>query len=115
MFNWFAFLFTFAALYIVADISSIPRANAHDAPPTAAMPLGWSYPFNCCSNTDCHQIKSTAIHEAKTGYVINATGELISYGDKRLKDSPDGLYHQCTVQGKTDTKTLCLFVPPPSY
>lgn len=28
-------------------------ALAHDALPTVAKPLGWSYPFACCANYDC--------------------------------------------------------------
>lgn len=90
-------------------------AAAHDAQPTAAKPDGWSYPFACCSGFDCREVSSTQIEERPEGYVIEGTGEVVSYSDGRLKDSPDGEYHWCSVQGKNDGKTICLFVPPRAY
>ena len=82
---------------------------AHDAP------KGWSYPFSCCSGLDCREVSAKAIGEKPEGYVIKGTGELVSYSDKRVKDSPDGEYHWCSVSGADNTKTICLFVPPPSF
>ena len=55
-----------------------------------------------------------AISERPEGYVIKGTGEVVAYSDKRLKNSPDGEYHWCSVSGADDTRTICLFVPPPS-
>ena len=52
---------------------------------------------------------------APDGYQISYTGEVVAYSDKRIKDSPDGEYHWCSVQGADDGKTICLFVPPPAY
>jgi hypothetical protein len=47
------------------------------------------------------------------GYVVKATGEVIAYGDKRVKASPDGEYHWCAHQAGIDEgHTICLFVPP---
>ena len=46
---------------------------------------------------------------------IAGTGELIPYSDARVKDSPDGEYHWCSVAGKADGKTICLFVPPKAF
>jgi hypothetical protein len=90
-------------------------AVAHDAVPTAAKPNGWSYPFACCSGFDCREVSATQISERPEGYVIEGTGEVVSHADTRLKDSPDGEYHWCSVAGKNDGKTICLFVPPRSY
>lgn len=83
---------------------------AHDAP------TGWSYPFSCCSNHDCRAVSEGQVRETKNGYVIASTGELIPYsGDTRLKESPDGMTHWCSVAGANDSRTICLFVPPKSY
>lgn len=94
--------------------ASLPAA-AHDAKPTAAKPRGWSYPFACCSGYDCREVSSKQISERPEGYVIRGTGEVVAYSDGRLKDSPDGEYHWCSVAGADDSRTICLFVPPRSY
>ena len=86
-------------------------AYAHDAP------SGWSYPASCCSNIDCRMIHSADVRETTAGYWLtkSGNGEIIPYGDERIKDSPDGEFHLCT-QGRTDEgKTICLFVPPRGY
>jgi hypothetical protein len=90
-------------------------AAAHDAKPTAARPQGWSYPFACCSGYDCRAVSSKQISERPEGYVIKGTGEVVAYSDARLKNSPDGEYHWCSVAGADDSRTICLFVPPRSY
>lgn len=82
---------------------------AHDAP------KGWTYPFQCCSGYDCREVTAKAISERPDGYVIEGTGEVVSYRDKRLKQSPDGQYHWCSVAGANDGRTICLFVPPRSF
>ena len=56
-----------------------------------------------------------AISERPQGYVINKTGEVVAYSDSRVKDSPDGVYHWCSVAGADDSKTICLFVPPKGF
>jgi hypothetical protein len=90
-------------------------ASAHDATPTAAKPQGWKYPFSCCSGYDCREVPAKAVSEKPEGYVIKATGEIVAYSDGRLKDSPDGEFHWCSVAGADDSRTICLFVPPRSY
>jgi hypothetical protein len=90
-------------------------ALAHDATPTAAKPQGWSYPFSCCSGYDCRAVSQTSISERPEGYVIKGTGEVVSYSDARIKNSPDGEYHWCSVAGANDGKTICLFVPPSAF
>lgn len=87
---------------------------AHDALPTSARPEGWSYPFSCCSGYDCRAVSARAISEKPEGFVV-PSGELVSYSDMRVKDSPDGEYHWCSVAGKNDGRTICLFVPPKSF
>ena len=70
----------------VIAVLSVP-ALAHDAKPTAAKPQGWSYPFACCANYDCHEVSQTSISERPEGYVIKDTGEVLAYSDRRIKDS----------------------------
>lgn len=89
-------------------------AYPHDALPTAAQPLGWKYPYNCCANNDCRAVPSGAagvVRETATGFVIVKTGEVIAYGDTRIKVSPDQDFHWCSVAGLDDSRTICLFVP----
>ena len=83
--------------------------QAHDAP------SGWSYPFQCCSGYDCRPVTATTISTRPEGYVITGTGEVVGYGDTRVRTSPDGAYHWCSVAGADDGKTLCLFVPQQLY
>lgn len=88
-------------------------ARAHDATPTAAKPQGWTYPFSCCSGYDCREVPDDWVKEQSDGfYRIVITGELIPMSDTKIKDSPDGRFHWCSVAGATDGKTICLFVPP---
>ena len=99
-------------------------ALAHEAVPTAAKPQGWSYPFSCCSGYDCREVGDAenprdqsriTIKPVTGGYVISSTGEIVPNNDPRLKNSPDGEYHWCSVAGADDSRTICLFVPPRSF
>ena len=102
------------AAILFAAVTAAPAA-AHDATPTAAQPNGWTYPLSCCSGFDCHEIRDRAVLEDSRGYVIKLTGELITSRDSRIKTSPDGRFHQCTVAGEATGRTICLFVPPRSF
>jgi hypothetical protein len=75
-------------------------------------PTGWTYPWACCHDMDCREVKATSIREGPKGYVIRSTGEVIPMTDSRIKNSPDGEYHWCSVAGRDNTRTICLFVPP---
>ena len=90
-------------------------AMAHEALPTAAQPRGWSYPFSCCSGYDCREVADNAIGERPEGYVVKGTGEVITYTDSRIKNSPDGVFHWCSMAGAKDGHTICLFVPPRGF
>ncbi len=95
--------------FCLAPLGSGMSAQAHDAP------TGWSYPFSCCSGYDCREVPSKVIGEGPEGYVIKGTGEVVSYNDNRVKNSPDGVYHWCSVAGANDGRTICLFVPPKGF
>jgi hypothetical protein len=97
-----------STLCFAASGSGMP-AYAHEAP------AGWQYPYSCCSGFDCREVSSKVIGEGPEGYLIKGTGEIVSYSDARLKNSPDGEYHWCSVAGADDTRTICLFVPPHSF
>ncbi|WP_353003719.1 hypothetical protein [Mesorhizobium sp. M0976] len=90
-------------------------AFPHDALPTVAKPQGWSYPFACCSGYDCREVPDADIVEGARGYEIRRTGELIAMTDPKVRRSPDGKFHWCSVAGANDGKTICLFVPPRGF
>jgi hypothetical protein len=100
---------SFALLVIGAAVSWPAAAIAHESP------KGWTYPYSCCSGHDCREVPAAAISERQSGYMINGTGEVVAYTDPRIKHSPDGVYHWCSVAGKSDGRTICLFVPPKSF
>lgn len=94
----------------LATIASFPTmALGHDAP------SGWTYDAMCCSSIDCREIPSSNLTEGPRGYVITISSETVPYGDKRLRDSPDGHVHWCTAGGRNDGRTICLYVPPRAY
>ncbi|PWE52138.1 hypothetical protein DEM27_32580 [Metarhizobium album] len=84
-------------------------SRAHDAP------LGWSYPYECCSGIDCREITEGSVTEGPAGYVLSASGETVPYTDRRVRQSPDGRFHWCTIGGSDTGRTLCLFVPPRGF
>jgi hypothetical protein len=108
-------LFAILATLGLLTVSSPFPAGAHDAMPTAAQPNGWTYPFACCSGYDCRAVSDKAISERPEGYVINGTGEVVGYADARVKNSPDGEFHWCSVAGSNEGRTICLFVPPRGF
>lgn len=96
----------------IALATMATAAHSHDAIPTATAPLGWQYGWDCCSALDCRQIGPSAVRETPQGYTIKLTGEVIPYGDKRLKRSKDEFYHQCTKNGDPNApKSICLYTP----
>jgi hypothetical protein len=98
-----------ALLLLLAAATSPVPAGAHDAP------TGWAYDVSCCSNIDCREIPASTLTEGPNGYLISISNETVPYGDKRLKDSPDGHVHWCTINGRDDARTICLYVPPRGY
>ena len=97
-----------AALAFMLPLSGLPAA-AHDAT------TGWAYPLAGCSGIDCREVSAEAIIEGPEGYVIKVTGEVIPMTSRKVRDSPDGVFHWCSVKGKPDGATICLFVPPRAF
>jgi hypothetical protein len=102
--------FAFATLAMLcAPMLAVLPARAHEAP------SGWKYPTACCSGIDCREVTDRQISERPEGYVIKNTGEVVAYSDTRIRNSPDGVYHWCSVQGADNSRTICLFVPPKGF
>lgn len=104
------------ALIVVAAVFGSPSpAYPHEAP------SGWQYPYGCCHDRDCRPVDgpdATHAHGVRVtfspdgGYRISTTGETLMPGDPRVKPSPDGEFHWCSMGGSNTGRTLCLFVPP---
>ena len=87
-------------------------AKAHEAQDVSGQPLGWLYGYECCSGVDCSVSGDKAISEIPEGYRVELTGEVIPYGDKRIKQSRDEFFHRCTPGGvATAPRSICLYVP----
>lgn len=100
---------TFVAALSLPLFAALP-ALGHDSV------KGWAYPYSCCANHDCKEMSTRAISEKPEGYVVNDTGEVVAYADRRIRESPDGLFHWCAHQAGIDAgRTICLFVPPRAY
>lgn len=102
----------------IAAVAACHHANAHEATSVAGQPLGWSYPWACCSNMDCQPVGENDVTEGPDGYQVAGSSDQtpIPYGDKRIKDSPDGEFHWCAHRSGIDSgHTICLFVPPKGF
>jgi hypothetical protein len=91
---------------------AVALAQAHEATDVNGQPLGWTYGWECCSGMDCSVSGDRAISEIREGYRVEMTGEVIPYGDKRIKRSRDEFLHRCTPGGvATAPRSICLYVP----
>lgn len=98
-------LVVFLISLVAIIVWSARPAGAHDAP------TGWTYDYSCCSTADCREVQTKAVKEDSRGFTIVSTGELIPYGDTRIKRSKDEFFHWCSVAGLDDSRSLCLYVP----
>jgi hypothetical protein len=107
---------TIATGYLIAAVVATLFIWMAAKPAAAHEALtGWKYPISCCSGYDCRPVSAKWIKEREGAFIIPTTGEAVPYTDRRIKSSPDGEYHWCSKQGKDDTPTICLFVPPRSF
>ena len=87
----------------LAVLSPAERASAHD----------W-YPVECCQELDCSPVEVSSVLSTEEGWLIVESGELIGFGDKRLKQSPDTRFHICLESfWEVRSATRCLFIPQP--
>lgn len=93
-------------LSVIAMLLLTTGAVAHEAP------NGWQYDQSCCNTMDCFQEQMSNVIVQKDGYHILPTDEVISYNDKRIRQSKDQYYHRCTRLGNPNQNGLiCLYVP----
>jgi len=76
----------------------------------------WShdiYEVACCAGRDCRPIPASDVTPTNKGWLVRATGEIISYDTWPLKRSPDGQFHRCAAFNDFGPKgrTKCLYVP----
>lgn len=96
-----------AALAILSI--STRHAWPHDAP------TGWSYDAACCSGLDCAQAPKEDVKETPAGYELS-TGEIIPYGDRRIRRSRDEFFHECKPGGDMSSpRSFCLYIPDRGY
>lgn len=72
---------------------------------TGAFAHSW-YPIECCSDRDCAPVADDAIEETASGFLIKATGEVVSFQKARVV--PDGRYHVCRYPSGG---LICFFRP----
>lgn len=80
-------------------------AGAHEAP------SGWAYDAACCSGRDCRPVTPGEVTAGPRGFEVAPTGEIIPYGDRKLRPSGDGTTHRCMVGGNATSPTICIYVP----
>lgn len=73
--------------------------------PTSAKAHSW-YDKECCSGDDCAPVADGGIKEGPGGYTL-PDGNLLPYGDKRIRQSVDHQFHWCHI----NAATYCLYVP----
>jgi len=71
--------------------------------PTSAKAHSW-YDHDCCSDKDCAPVNE--IKEGPGGYTL-PNGDLMKYGDGRIRQSVDNQFHWC----HNGVITYCLYVP----
>lgn len=71
------------------------------------------YPAYCCSGQDCYEITTEDVEFVGQGYFIKATGEY--FPRDAVPESPDGKFHRCSIGGRREGRTLCLFAPTPAF
>lgn len=74
------------------------------------------YHYECCSDRDCFPVPFEEVQQTPKGYRIKRTGQMLFYGDTRIKPTPpedaQQRYHVCTTSGKLDgSMILCLYAP----
>jgi hypothetical protein len=102
---------TSVGLFVIATATLLlsREARAHEAP------TGWSFDPLCCSNRDCGEVPADWISEGPAGVTVKPTGELLSYTDKRVKQSKDERTYWCRPPGDPNPKTICIYLPPKGY
>ncbi len=90
-------------------------ARAHQAP------SGWTYPVECCSDTqDCQTISGSDVTSDEDGYIVTlAPGEhrhapeggTFYMLDNQIKPSGDDNFHVCIHEYTNGPGAICLYIP----
>lgn len=99
-----AYLILLACLAVGIWLALMLRAEAHEAP------TGWRFEPECCGNGDCKPVGQGEIRVTPDGYLIPATGEVIPFQSHKVRSSPDGKPYRCSVQGKREGNTYCIYI-----
>lgn len=75
---------------------------------TIASAHSW-YPWECCSDRDCEELKDDQVKITPQGYVL-PDGVVVEAS--KARQSPDGHYHWCR---QPDGKLICFFAPPNGF
>jgi hypothetical protein len=111
-----ALLRLFAAAIVCAGVGlllSLGIAAAVAVATKHARAHEW-YPPQCCSGNDCRPIRQDDVELRPDGFFVKESGELIPYGDVRIRKTPPeggASFHRCSVGGKAEGATLCLYIP----
>ena len=90
----------FAALGLLLIAAAIGTARGHSF-----------YDLDCCHDRDCAPVADGAVVEDAAGFLVVATGQRVDRGSPKVRLSPDGRWHLCTLGGVPDGAILCLYVP----
>jgi hypothetical protein len=63
----------------------------------------------CCNDKDCRMTAFREVELRDGGWFIKTTGELIPFGNYRIKKSRDAAMHICLAQARA----RCLYIPDP--
>ena len=72
------------------------------------------YPPDCCSGHDCRPIEQDNVTATPDGFFVKESRETIGYADPRIRKTPPeggSKYHRCSVGGKPEAETICLYIP----
>lgn len=69
------------------------------------------YDWDCCSDRDCGPVAEGTVVETQGGYRVLLTGQFIDRDSPKVRMSPDGRWHLCTLGGNPGGAVLCLYVP----
>jgi hypothetical protein len=100
-----------AAITVASLLAGLVLVASHGVVWPHDAPTGWSYDASCCSGIDCAQAPAHDVKETPAGYTLS-TGEVIPYGDHRVRRSKDEFFHECKPGGDMSSRhSFCLYVP----
>lgn len=65
----------------------------------------------CCSDRDCGPLPDGIVTGTKDGWHIATNNMTLPYNSPKVRNSPDGKFHGCFLNGNPKTALICLYVP----